>query len=558
MSIFSSLQNKTSDIGVNSDNVISGGNWVGNIYSGVGEQNDFSYVAVNLQTDENGTLTFEFSQDGVNYSTYPTTEFSIESGVNEVHGAWKGTRYVRVVFTGTGGRTFFRLSTMYSNEPIILTAPLNQAIGNDQDASIVRSVSIGENPDMNLVNSRTGGYPSQFSSNTPLVGSATFDSGIVDLQGYTQLWTEIYSDVSGTLIGEWFDDSIGSNILRTFTAPYNPSEDLFYSTTVILGRYLRYRFVNDATPQTVFHIRAKLDNTAYSGQMLKVESFVPTNVLAQLTRSVIVGKDTSGLYQNVAVNKGNALLTGDFFSEVALGNIPNYEVGNKFGRNADISIVTTPEDIWANGGEYTGQPIGYTPETLTVFSSSTDDTSLGIGARTIQISGLKTPTSTQYETEDIIMNGTTNVVTTSTWWRVNRVKVLTAGTTGNNVGNITVRATTTVVNIFATMPIGFNQTTIGAYTIPFGKTMIIKRVRTTITRASGAAGSATISLRIRPLGGVFNSSRIFELQTGATTDFNSFGGIVVEASSDVKFRVDAVSDNATIAEGAFEYVLINN
>lgn len=36
------------------------------------------------------------------------------------------------------------------------------------------------------------------------------------------------------------------------------------------------------------------------------------------------------------------------------------------------------------------------------------------------------------------------------------------------------------------------------------------------------------------------------------------GGDVISAGSDIKFRVDNVSDNNTIAEAAMEYVLIDN
>tara|TARA_R110000772_G_scaffold268686_2_gene397492 strand:- start:42093 stop:43265 length:1173 start_codon:yes stop_codon:yes gene_type:complete len=127
-----------SAIGVNSDNVISGGNWSGNIYTGSGEQNGFNYVGFNLQTDEDGTFTFEFSQDGTNWSKYPVIEFGVSSGINEVHGAWKGGRYIRPIFTGTGGRSYFRLQVYYSNTTITLTSPLNQGLSIDQDAVSVR------------------------------------------------------------------------------------------------------------------------------------------------------------------------------------------------------------------------------------------------------------------------------------------------------------------------------------------------------------------------------------------------------------------------------------
>lgn len=145
MSYIPNIQSLTSQIGVNSYTATTGSLWTGNVFVGAGEQNDFNYVGVNLQTDESGTLTFEFSQNGTNWSSYPTQEFTIAAGINEVHGAWKGTRYVRPKFTGVdGSRTYFRIRTMYSYAPIALSAPLNQPIGEDSDATIVKSIIAGQ------------------------------------------------------------------------------------------------------------------------------------------------------------------------------------------------------------------------------------------------------------------------------------------------------------------------------------------------------------------------------------------------------------------------------
>jgi len=145
MSYIPNIQSLTSQIGVNSYTATTGSLWTGNVFVGAGEQNDFNYVGVNLQTDESGTLTFEFSQNGTDWSSYPTQEFTITAGINEVHGAWKGTRYVRPKFTGLdGSRTFFRIRTMYSYAPISLSAPLNQPIGDDSDATIVKSIIAGQ------------------------------------------------------------------------------------------------------------------------------------------------------------------------------------------------------------------------------------------------------------------------------------------------------------------------------------------------------------------------------------------------------------------------------
>ena len=145
MSYIPNIQSLTSQVGVNSYTATTGSLWVGNVFVGAGEQNDFNYVGVNLQIDESGTLTFEFSQNGTDWSSYPTQEFTITAGINEVHGAWKGTRYVRPKFTGTNGsRTYFRIRTMYSYAPISLSAPLNQPIGEDSDATIVKSITAGQ------------------------------------------------------------------------------------------------------------------------------------------------------------------------------------------------------------------------------------------------------------------------------------------------------------------------------------------------------------------------------------------------------------------------------
>lgn len=254
----------------------------------------------------------------------------------------------------------------------------------------------------------------------------------------------------------------------------------------------------------------------------------------------------------------DALIVRTIPSEIdlALGRLGGQEAGLKFGRNSDIDTASAPEDVWEGGDDYTGQPVNFTPETVDVFSSSTADDAAGTGAKTIRIAGLKTSSSTAYETEDIAMDGTTAVTSSETWWRLNRAYVLTAGSGGENAGAITVRSTNTTANVFASIPAGYNQTQIAAYTVPAGKQFLLKRFRTAITRANGSAGSATVTLRMRPSGGVYRAIRAFELQTGAPTEFTSFAGEIIEAGSDIKVRVDQVSDNNTIIDSAFEYILI--
>ena len=255
-------------------------------------------------------------------------------------------------------------------------------------------------------------------------------------------------------------------------------------------------------------------------------------------------------------NESGGQYTTDEFIEAALGNVEHREMVYKFGRNSDVDPTSDPEDVWEGGGLYTGHPTG-SPETVEVFSSSAADDAAGTGARTIRIHGLKTSSSTDYETEDLSMDGTTEVESTNTWYRVNRIEVLTAGTGGSNAGVITCRHSSTTDNVFAAIQVGYNQTTIAAYTIPASKKALLKRMRVSIVRANGSAGSATITLRVRASGSVYRAIRNMEVQTGGETNDVFSGGLVFNAGDDILLRVEQVSDANTVVSGELEMLLID-
>lgn len=63
----------------------------------------------------------------------------------------------------------------------------------------------------------------------------------------------------------------------------------------------------------------------------------------------------------------------DFNLEVARGNIEGVSLFNKFGANPEIDTTTDPEDIWGQGGDYTGFD-ATAGETVGVVSASGSDT----------------------------------------------------------------------------------------------------------------------------------------------------------------------------------------
>lgn len=290
--------------GINSDTVISGGNWVGDTYTGAGELNNYAYVGVNLQVDEAGTLFFDFSQDGTNWSTYPVAGFAVASGINEVHTAWKGGRYMRPRFVGTGGRSFFRLQTYYSNLPLPLSAPLNQGIGDDQDATVVRSVGIGQDPTGTYVNQKVDGVA--FKTTANLNSGATYDSGVIDTKNFNQVQTQIVADQDGTLefifgnSSTMTGNTVGvGGVDRVVILTYESVKGFESFSAPTFTDYVRYKFTNNgASATTHFFFDTKLLTKALSGQVLSSTAPIAPSMVANLGRNILVGQEPDGTFTN--------------------------------------------------------------------------------------------------------------------------------------------------------------------------------------------------------------------------------------------------------------------
>ena len=110
-------------------------------FTGTGELNTAPDVMVSCFTDEDGTLFFDFSNDGTNWdSVFPPNGFEVTGGINEFHIAVKGPRYFRCrLVNGSVAQTVLRLYTHYGSFKDG-RSPISSTIGADADAIIVRSV----------------------------------------------------------------------------------------------------------------------------------------------------------------------------------------------------------------------------------------------------------------------------------------------------------------------------------------------------------------------------------------------------------------------------------
>ena len=135
--------------------------------------------------------------------------------------------------------------------------------------------------------------------------------------------------------------------------------------------------------------------------------------------------------------------------------------------------------------------------TLRVASTSASDTSAGVGARTVLITGLDSNYDSQ--TDTLSLNGTTPVNSTKQFLRITDIAVVTAGTSLFNVGNIYVSDSADTFTagvpdnrLYFAMDIGENIGKTAVYTVPRGFNLVPERIHINTT----ATGSNPIVVQI--------------------------------------------------------------
>jgi hypothetical protein len=218
----------------------------------------------------------------------------------------------------------------------------------------------------------------------------------------------------------------------------------------------------------------------------------------------------------------------------------------KFGHNPDMDVSGT-EDIWSAGGIYAFYPTsGVSIEAL---SSSASDASAGTGARTILVSGLDENGIEQLKT--FTTNGTSTVSIDGSWMRVFRAYVLTSGSAGTNVGNITIRqsgAGATAAHILADE----GQTLQAIYTIPKGFNGLLLGGHLSL----GKAGDCEARLQIRTPGGAWRT-QVHHHSYQAQISMDGCVVASIPALTDIRVNATTTTANTPISAD-FHLILIDD
>ena len=252
-------------------------------------------------------------------------------------------------------------------------------------------------------------------------------------------------------------------------------------------------------------IDADSKSTIYTG--LSTDS-KPTPVFTysgELRISIFYETDTKDIYRHDGsswsmVESSGRKMVSDPYVDIIRGSTPNYTLVNKFGAMTTSGTHTTWKPITSSESWF-APLLAYALEA--VSDDNTNDVAGGAGIRAIRIYGIKTPTSTTEETEDVNLNGTTAVSLANSWWRIYRVVAIESGTYGgvgsySHNSTITVREIATPANVWASITsdstFGFSQSEISCYSIPTGKTAVILNYRVEISNSNG---SVNVILAVR-------------------------------------------------------------
>ena len=144
-----------------------------------------------------------------------------------------------------------------------------------------------------------------FITTTPLASGATFTATIIDVDGYTQVQTEVRASHDGTITVEFCSDSACTDVVRSLSIPYLASSGYQFFSSPAFGNFIKYQFTNNGgVTQTDFYYTTKLLTTALSAQVLTTNAFIASSMVANLGRNVIVGQEgLGGSFENVSVTE---------------------------------------------------------------------------------------------------------------------------------------------------------------------------------------------------------------------------------------------------------------
>jgi hypothetical protein len=233
----------------------------------------------------------------------------------------------------------------------------------------------------------------------------------------------------------------------------------------------------------------------------------------------------------------------EFYLDVARGIVAPATYQNVFGRNPNQNISS--EDVWGNGAVQATWVPPTAARLHDISSSDANDNATGNGAHTIFIEGLDDDYVVQSEV--VVLNGLSNVATTLLYRMINKMYVLTAGSSGSNVGAIKATAQTDgTVTSMILANVGQAQQAI--YQVPADNQGYIYNLNASVQANTGA--NISIELLVQEFGAPFNQIYRVYMGVGPILPQIDFPiPIRVEEKAIIKVRANSNGNNSDISVG---------
>lgn len=232
--------------------------------------------------------------------------------------------------------------------------------------------------------------------------------------------------------------------------------------------------------------------------------------------------------------------------QIAMSEVPGITYNHKFGRSE--GLTTTEETIWDGGTLYAGWLTNAC--TISVVSDNELDdgnASTGTGAKTLWISGLDANWDEASTTITLDGDTGTGAKTTTEFLRVNRMQVITSGTSLTNVGTLTATADTDG-NTMAIIQPNNGQTLMALWSVPRNKEMYISHA----SMGCGKSADVTFYLFAKPSTGSWNLKNTWQVyESHISEDFAP--PLKFDEKTDVEMRGVV---GAAGTEGSADFMMI--
>lgn len=337
----------------------------------------------------------------------------------------------------------------------------------------------------------------QNSTTTPLGGGASFTGAFEDVADFSTITILVRSSHASAANGVVFEfsiDGITVDDSEAYTAI--PNDGKQYSVAVV-ARFFRVRYVNGATPQTIFRLQSIFHSVVVKSSSHRIADTIVGEDDAEVVKATLTGLSPDTLYRNVPVDN-----LGVFNQSLVPAPVIQVANGQIFLSSSSTAPVFRTT--------YTEQT---TNAQRSVVSSSPLDTSAGIGAQQVTITYLDQTGAGPF-TETLTLNGlvAVNTVNTNICF-IEKMVITRVGSTGSNSGTISLRATTGGGGVtIGTIGSGHNRTYWAHHYVPINKTGFIVCENYGHTGTTTSSG-ASFFITNKPIG----VTGAVEVQVGDTT-----------------------------------------